>query len=288
QGTLSVGFGTNSQGTVTVDDSTANAAILVLGENGTGSLNVKNGGVVNAALAAAGNQKDGTGHIDVTDAGSQLNVGSYGLYVNTDGSGTVSVENGGVISSAGQVSFGDGSTVASGSTGTLTLGQNGTLEVGGTDGIVANEGGNGSYQFNMAGGTLKDVGSDLTTSVNATLVSGTNSTVDTNGLNTTLSGVLSGDGSLTKVSDGTLTLTNANTYAGTTSVTAGTLQLGNGGTAGNIATTTAIHDNGTLAVDRSDAITIGQVIDGTGNLNQIGTGTTTLTGTNTYTGATTI
>ncbi|MFT8674959.1 MAG: autotransporter-associated beta strand repeat-containing protein [Acetobacter sp.] len=271
QGTLTVGLGKNSQGSVTVDDSTANAAILILGENGTGSLNVKNGGVVNAALAGIGNQTDGTGHIDVTDASSQLNVGSYGLYVNADGSGTVSVENGGVISSAGQVSFGDGGTVASGSTGTLTLGQNGTLEVGGTDGIVANEGSNGSYQFNMAGGTLKDVGADLTTSVNATLISGTNSTVDTNGLNTTLSGVLSGDGSLTKVSDGTLTLTNANTYAGTTSVTAGTLQVDGSTGTGDTTVASGATLSGTGTVSGNATISSGAILSAGDGANGLGT-----------------
>ncbi|MBY4640987.1 autotransporter-associated beta strand repeat-containing protein, partial [Gluconacetobacter entanii] len=99
---------------------------------------------------------------------------------------------------------------------------------------------------------------------------------------------VAGGTSLVKTDAGTLVVSKDQTYRGATDIEGGTLQLGNGGTAGNIATTTAIHDDGTLAVDRSDAITIGQVIDGTGNLTQIGTGTTTLTGTDTYTGATTI
>ncbi|WP_198024371.1 autotransporter-associated beta strand repeat-containing protein, partial [Asaia astilbis] len=41
-------------------------------------------------------------------------------------------------------------------------------------------------------------------------------------------------------------------------------------------------------VNHSDAVSLDQVIDGTGSLTQAGTGTTTLTADNTYTGATSI
>ena len=81
-------------------------------------------------------------------------------------------------------------------------------------------------------------------------------------------------------------LTGANSYTGGTTISAGTLQLGNGGTTGSIVGD--VTDNGTLAFNRSDAITFGGVVSGTGSLTQLGAGTTTLTGTNTYTGGTTI
>src|SRR5690606_7158747 len=50
--------------------------------------------------------------------------------------------------------------------------------------------------------------------------------VDTNGNDTGFSNSLTGVGGLTKLGTGTLSLTEANTYTGTTTVTAGTLRLG--------------------------------------------------------------
>jgi fibronectin-binding autotransporter adhesin len=104
--------------------------------------------------------------------------------------------------------------------------------------------------------------------------------------NVTFGGVISGTGSLTQLGAGTLTLTGANTYTGGTTISAGTLQIGNGGTTGSVAGNVA--DNGALAFDRSDSDTFGGVISGSGSLAQLGGGTLTLTGANTYTGGTTI
>ena len=103
---------------------------------------------------------------------------------------------------------------------------------------------------------------------------------------TTFDGVISGTGSVTKSGAGTQTFTGDNTYTGTTTISAGTLQLGNGGTTGSVAGN--IVDNAALVINRSNAVTLAGVISGTGSLTQAGTGTTTLTGTNTYTGGTTI
>ena len=54
-----------------------------------------------------------------------------------------------------------------------------------------------------------------------------NLTVGSNSLNTTFSGVIQGDGSFTKVGQGTLILSNANTYAGGTTIKNGTLVVNN-------------------------------------------------------------
>ncbi|MDB5740674.1 MAG: hypothetical protein JWP16_1714, partial [Alphaproteobacteria bacterium] len=100
------------------------------------------------------------------------------------------------------------------------------------------------------------------------------------------SGAISGSGTVTQMGNGTTALTAANTYGGGTIISAGTLQVGNGGTSGAI--TGNVSDNGTLAFDRSDAVIFGGTINGSGGVSQIGTGTLTLTSVNSYTGTTAI
>ncbi|HEX2891633.1 autotransporter-associated beta strand repeat-containing protein, partial [Vineibacter terrae] len=94
-------------------------------------------------------------------------------------------------------------------------------------------------------------------------------------------------GSFTKTGAGTLVLTaNANGATdGTTVITAGTLQLGDGGTTGSLLG--AIQNDGVLAFNRSDALPVGP-ISGSGRIEQNGTGVTMLTADNSYTGATVV
>jgi len=93
---------------------------------------------------------------------------------------------------------------------------------------------------------------------------------------------------LLKDGNGTLELSGNNTYTGATTISAGTLQIGAGGTSGAISSTSGITNNGTLAINRSDALTVSTIISGTGAVTKDGAGTLTLTGNNTYTGATTV
>jgi fibronectin-binding autotransporter adhesin len=112
-------------------------------------------------------------------------------------------------------------------------------------------------------------------------------TVGGNNLSTEVSGTISGTGgSLVKVGSGTLVLSGTNTYTGGTTISAGTLQLGSGGASGSIPGN--VVDNGVFAINRSDALTFGGVISGTGSFQQLGTGTTILTTANSYSGGTTI
>ncbi|SEO54049.1 outer membrane autotransporter barrel domain-containing protein [Nitrosovibrio sp. Nv6] len=91
-----------------------------------------------------------------------------------------------------------------------------------------------------------------------------------------VSGAISGGGNLNKTGSGALILTGANTYVGGTTITAGTLQIGNGGTLGSISGN--VSNSGILTFNRSDSISYGGVISGSGALNKTGAGVLTLTG----------
>ncbi|MGJ7507098.1 autotransporter outer membrane beta-barrel domain-containing protein [Variovorax sp. GT1P44] len=97
---------------------------------------------------------------------------------------------------------------------------------------------------------------------------------------------ISGTGSVTQLGTGKTVFTADNTYAGGTTIAAGTLQLGNGGTTGGVVGN--ILNNTTLVVNRSNTLNLAGVISGSGELQQVGSGTTVLSGANNYSGATTI
>ena len=70
-------------------------------------------------------------------------------------------------------------------------------------------------------------------------------------------------------------------------INAGMLQIGSGGTTGSLGARATSTNNGTLDSNRSNSDTAANAISGSGHLTQAGAGTTTLTGTNTYSGTTT-
>jgi fibronectin-binding autotransporter adhesin len=104
--------------------------------------------------------------------------------------------------------------------------------------------------------------------------------------------LISGSGAVKQIGTGTLVLTNVNTYTGGTTISAGTVQVGNGGIGnGNFLSalgTGGVIDNGVLAYESTTNGSEGNVISGSGAVQQIGAGTLILTGNNTYTGGTII
>ena len=233
-----------------------------------------------------------TGGTIISDGTLQLgNGGTTGSIVgNVTDNGTLAFNRSNTVNFPGVIS-GSGAVTQLGP-GTVILTANNSYS-GGTNldgGILAVNSdsnlGTGPLSFN--GGTLEALaaGGGITSSKAVTLNAGAGTFLADAGTTSTLSGVISGVGSLTKDGLGTLTLTGTNTYSGGTTISAGTLQVGNGGTAGSI--TGNVIDNGTLAFNRSDSVTFDRVISGTGNVVKLGTGRLTLTEANTYTGTTTV
>ena len=98
-------------------------------------------------------------------------------------------------------------------------------------------------------------------------------------------GAIGGGASLVKNGSATLNLVTDNAYAGQTIINAGTVIVGANGTVGTLGQGN-VTNNATLAFNRSDAVTLSNNISGTGALRHIGSGTTTLSGSNGYSGQT--
>jgi fibronectin-binding autotransporter adhesin len=225
-----------------------------------------------------------------------LAIGANSLSVGSNNQSTIYSA---VISGAGALAkVGTGSLTLEGantytgdtlvSAGTLALGnvnalQSSTLDTGASGSQAVTFAVTGTNTYNLGG--LKG-GDDLSIGINRL-------SVGSNSQSNTYNGVISGTGGLTKVGTGTQTLTGANTYTGATTISAGSLRLGSGGTTGSLSTSSAITNNGNLTVNRSNAVTQGtdftaSAITGTGSFTQAGSGTTTLTATNSYSGGTTV
>lgn len=188
---------------------------------------------------------------------------------------------GGTLELTGQIS-GDGKLIKEG-TETLDLGTSSHTYSGGTtltDGMLQiNAPGNlGTGQLEFNGGTLNSA-ADFTVDVEALLT--VNGVINTNtGTNLTWSGIISGGGNLEKTGGGSLVLTKANTYTGTTTVSAGTLQ----GT--TISLARDITNNSNLLFNQNFTGIYSNVTSGTGNVIKAGPGTVIITNTNTYAGNT--
>ena len=174
--------------------------------------------------------------------------------------------------------------------GTLTKSGAGTLLVTGT----ANQTG-GTI---IAAGTLQ-LGNGSTSGSLAGNVTDNGSLIVNRSDVYTFAGNIIGTGSFTQAGTGATILTGTNDYAGGTTIAAGALQIGNGGTSGAIIGT--VVNDSVLILDRSDSATFTGSVTGTGAVVQRGTGTiiiggsveqlgtgTFTTGGNTFTGGLTI
>ncbi len=280
--TLQVGTTTAA---ATAGQNIATNVITLGGGGGNGTLDLVNvsGGILANNITGAG----GFGVVSlVWDNGSSTTNTLTGQI--TDGAGRIQVA---AVSATGTLILANANNAFTGGVGATS---NGTLQIGtattvGSVGTTANvvEIGNGGTVVLVNIGTA----ANNTLANNIDNFSGTGTFQVSSANTNTLSGVLSNSvGTLNLVQSGTGTtiLTNTNTYSGTTVISGGTLQVGAGGTTGTLGNGGAVTNNAILTINRSDAITIANNISGTGVFNQVGTGVTTLSGNNSYTGATNV
>ena len=255
--------------------------------NVAGAWSFPRAGRVTTSAAAGG------GNIALTALGG----GSLTLNV----SGTSNTAYSGQLSGSGNLAIGGGTLDLTGSnTFTGTTAVNGGVLVAGNTGALANWGTAGYISvasgaaFAVQGGTaggefsLAQVGTALSKVSFASSTASFGIQVMDAAPFVLTGTTLSGAQGLEVLGTGTLVSTAANTYTGPTTIAGGaTFQLGNGSLAGSIASTSLV-DNGTLVVSSTAAQTLAAAISGVGNLTKTGTGTLTLSGSNYFTGATTI
>ena len=145
----------------------------------------------------------------------------------------------------------------------------------------------GKYQEGMIV-QLDDTATGSTSIVLNTVISPSSVTALNSSKNYTITGTggFTGGTSLTKLGTGTLTLATANDYSGATTITAGSLSLGDGTTNGSLFG--PVNDAADFTINNGSAQSFSNLITGTGTFTKKGTGTLTLLATNNYTGTTTI
>jgi autotransporter-associated beta strand protein len=280
--TLSVGG--NGQST-TYSGSLSGAGGLIKTGAGTMTLSGNNsysgGTVINGGVLQIGNGAN-SGAISGNITNNALLVfnraGSNSFGGVISGSGSLTQAGTGTLTLSSANSYTGTTRIAAGklNIGNVNALAGSTLDLNGNDYGTIGFGAGSSALYNLGG--LSGV-RNLSFGSNSLAIGG-------NGQSTTYSGSLSGSGSVTKSGEGTLTLIGNNSY-GDTTISAGTLQVGNGGAYGTLGSGNILN-NGVLAFNRSGTATVSNSISGTGSLSQNGGGTILISGNNTYTGGTMI
>ncbi|WP_449235781.1 Ig-like domain-containing protein [Azospirillum doebereinerae] len=311
--TIDVTDGVSFSEAVAIANAQSGADTLVMGSGFTGAMTLAGDLTVAESLTV---NADAAGGWTVQDGVKTITLNSGATLTVTNSSGTVTIES--ALSGSGGLTKSGGGTLALGSTshtGSVTVG-GGTLSISSGTSI-----GDSSAVTVNSGATLKLAGGAETIgslSGAGSVVLGYKLTVGDANTSTSFSGVISGSGNdLTKTGTGTLTLSGANTYTGSTTVSAGQLTLEGGAsladasavtvasgatlrlqdsdeTIGSLAGAGTVTLNGgslTAGGNNSSTSFSGGVADGSvgaQNLTKTGTGTLTLSGSNSYGGTTTV
>ncbi|MEK3074632.1 fibronectin-binding autotransporter adhesin ShdA [Salmonella enterica subsp. enterica] len=273
-------------------------------KTGTGELtlsgdNTYSGGTTISDGTLTADHADSLGTGAVANSGV-LQVGEGELENTLSGSGSLVKTGTGKLTLGGDNSYSGGTTITGG---TLTADHADSLGTG----AIANSGvfkvGEGELKNTLSGsGSLVKTGTgeltlsgDNSYSGGTTIIGGTLTADHADSLGTgavansgvlqvgegELENTLSGSGSLVKTGTGELTLSGDNTYSGGTTITGGTLMADHADSLG----TGAIANSGVLQVGEGE---LENMLSGSGSLVKTGTGELTLSGDNSYSGATTI
>lgn len=247
QNTLELWGGQTMRGLVQVTSGTDNH--FILGGDSAGAFNLGELGQINPGNS----QKQRTGYLGFAD------FKKNGASVWT-GSG-VSAETGPWTIDAGTLALVDDGSLASHSSVTL----NASLDISGITDTT----------------TMKN----LSGSASGSIILGSKTLALTSDTAQTFAGVASGAGNI-QINQGIEIFTGNNTYTGLTSIANGAiLQLGDGGTTGEIVGNASV--DGRLTFNRSDDLTYAAIMSGTGSMQKVGAGVLTLLGdSSAFTGAT--
>ncbi|WP_156412206.1 autotransporter domain-containing protein, partial [Bosea sp. Root483D1] len=282
------------------------AVVTAAGSSGTVS-----GTFTGGAGGAGGNAGvSGSGSMGFGRGGSG-GSGGAGLAFTAGGAtltviGTVQGGNGGAAGASG--SFGGAAAPTAGAGGEGIVGSNLTITNRGTIAGGVSGGGTQAAAIHFTGGSNTLSFGNATSGLTGGIVIDSGTLTFNQSSAVTVGNVISGGGSVTKDGAGTVTLTGANTYTGGTTLNQGTLSISSNGNLGNAsggltfggasilqvtssfttARTTTLNANGTVEVTAGQNFTMGGAIFGAGGLAKTGSGTLILTGTNFFTGGTTI
>ena len=273
----------------------AGATLFVNGgiyENGSHSL-TKNG-AGNAWITAAGNRTGttiinggalvalrstlGTGAVTINNGGT-LYVNDQWVLCGVNGFGVAEQNVASVtVNTGGQLALDPGNGYANGAT---NLYLNGGSVTGGP-GNASPFGGlylyNGNEQITAGGATTSTISTILAlTGNNNSITVGAGSALNITSI--MKNGIFDGSaaGGFIKAGAGTLTLSGANSYTGTTTISGGTLEIGEAGTLGGGNYAGDISNGGALLYSSSANQTLSGFITGSGSITMSGSGTLTLT-----------
>jgi fibronectin-binding autotransporter adhesin len=225
----------------------------------------------------------------ITNNAGGIITGVNGVGVGTIGAAVMDVANSGTINGGIGILLVNGGTITNNAGASISGISGPAIQVIGAAANVSNEGNiNGNVILgDFANSVTLLTGGAITGTLNVGSAAAATLTLDGAGsqlLSQAVTGTIGGFNSLTKLGTGTWVIDENLSYGGSTTIILGTLQIGNGGTAGSVPGN--VLNNGVLSFDRTAAMTFEGVISGGGSVTQNGSGIVTLTGTNSYAGGT--